>query len=50
MSTKLAGWEHFARAEWTAARDAFAAVLEDRPGDPEALDGPISAARPRSAS
>lgn len=34
MSTKLAGWEHFARAEWTAARDAFAAALEDHPFQP----------------
>ena len=39
MGTKLAGWQHFARAEWTAARDAFAAALEEHPGDPEALDG-----------
>jgi ATP/maltotriose-dependent transcriptional regulator MalT len=33
------GWEHFARADWAAARDAFAAALEERPGDPDALDG-----------
>jgi DNA-binding CsgD family transcriptional regulator len=34
-----AAWEHFAHADWALARDAFAAVLEERPGDPEALDG-----------
>src|SRR4051812_29939894 len=39
MDTKQAGWQHFAAAEWRAARDAFAAALEDEPGDPEALDG-----------
>ena len=39
MASKHAGWEHFARADWAAARDAFAAALEDDPEDPEALDG-----------
>jgi DNA-binding CsgD family transcriptional regulator len=39
MDGTAIGWEHFARAEWAAARDAFAAALEDAPGDPEALDG-----------
>jgi hypothetical protein len=34
-----AGWELFDRAEWAAARDAFAAALHDDPGNPEALDG-----------
>jgi DNA-binding CsgD family transcriptional regulator len=33
------GRQHFADAEWAAARDAFAAALADEPGDPEALDG-----------
>ena len=32
-------WEHFADADWAAARDAFAAALEEDVGDPEALDG-----------
>ena len=39
MDGKEAGWKHFAAADWAAARDAFAAVLEDEPDDPEALDG-----------
>src|SRR5918911_1494369 len=39
MGSKQAGWQHFADAEWAAARDAFAAALEEEPGDPEALDG-----------
>jgi DNA-binding NarL/FixJ family response regulator len=39
MDAKQAGWEHFASADWAAARDAFAAALEEDPGDPEALDG-----------
>jgi DNA-binding CsgD family transcriptional regulator/tetratricopeptide (TPR) repeat protein len=39
MDGKPAGWRHFARAEWTAARDAFAAALAEHPDDPEALDG-----------
>ncbi len=39
MSDTRAAWEHFARADWAAARDAFAAVLEREPGEPEALDG-----------
>jgi DNA-binding NarL/FixJ family response regulator len=29
----------FGRAEWAAAADAFAAALEEDPGNPEALDG-----------
>jgi DNA-binding CsgD family transcriptional regulator/tetratricopeptide (TPR) repeat protein len=37
--TSAAGWEHFHRAEWAEARDAFAAVLEVDRDDPEALDG-----------
>ena len=32
-------WQHFADAEWAAARDAFATALSIDPGDPEALDG-----------
>ena len=39
MASTEAGWELFGRAEWAAARDAFAAALEDEPGDPDALDG-----------
>ena len=39
MSATQEGWEHFGRAEWAPARDAFAAALEAHPGDPEALDG-----------
>jgi ATP/maltotriose-dependent transcriptional regulator MalT len=39
MGSKAAGWERFAAADWAAARDAFAAALQDEPGDPEALDG-----------
>src|ERR671914_179368 len=39
MDGKQTGWEHFADADWAAARDAFAAALEGDPGDPEALDG-----------
>jgi DNA-binding NarL/FixJ family response regulator len=39
MDSKKNGWEHFAEADWEAARDAFAAALEAEPGDPEALDG-----------
>jgi len=34
-----AGWAHFARADWEAARAAFAAALQDDPDDPDALDG-----------
>jgi DNA-binding NarL/FixJ family response regulator len=34
-----AAWQHFADADWAAARDAFAAALERDAGDPEALDG-----------
>ena len=33
------GWDHFAQADWAAARDAFAGTLQQDPGDPEALDG-----------
>ena len=36
---KQAGRRHFDAAEWAAARDAFAAALEQDAGDPEALDG-----------
>ena len=32
-----AGWQRFAEADWEGARGAFQAVLEDHPGDPEAL-------------
>jgi DNA-binding NarL/FixJ family response regulator len=39
MDSKQSGWEHFAEADWEAARDAFAAAVEAEPGDPEALDG-----------
>ena len=39
MTSKQSGWQHFAEADWAAARDAFAAALEAEPGDPEALDG-----------
>ena len=39
MDSKQSGWQHFAEADWAAARDAFAAALEAEPGDPEALDG-----------
>jgi DNA-binding CsgD family transcriptional regulator/tetratricopeptide (TPR) repeat protein len=34
-----AAWQHFAEADWAAARDAFAAALEADAGDAEALDG-----------
>jgi DNA-binding NarL/FixJ family response regulator len=33
------GWDALRRADWSAARDAFAARLEAAPEDPEALDG-----------
>jgi DNA-binding CsgD family transcriptional regulator len=39
MDSNQTGWRHFAAAEWAAARDAFAAALEEHPDDPEALDG-----------
>ena len=39
MGDTEAGWQHFADADWAAARDAFAAALEEDPGDPAALDG-----------
>ena len=39
MDSKQSGWEHFAEADWEAARDAFAAAVEAEPDDPEALDG-----------
>lgn len=39
MNSKQVAWEYFRGAEWAAARDAFAAALEDDPGDPEGLDG-----------
>ena len=39
MDGNEAAWEHFGRADWAQARDAFAAVLDEDPDDPEALDG-----------
>jgi hypothetical protein len=39
MERRHAAWQHFEHADWPAARDAFAALLEQDPGDPEALDG-----------
>jgi tetratricopeptide (TPR) repeat protein len=39
MDSKQAGWQQFAQADWAAARDTFAAALEEDPDDPEALDG-----------
>ena len=39
MGNRDTGWELFRRAEWAAARDAFAAALEEDGEDPEALDG-----------
>ena len=39
MEGTEAAWQHFADADWAAARDAFAAVLEHEPDDPDALDG-----------
>jgi DNA-binding CsgD family transcriptional regulator/Tfp pilus assembly protein PilF len=39
MDSKQSGWQHFAEADWAAARDAFATALDAEPGDPEALDG-----------
>jgi hypothetical protein len=33
------GWKGLPRADWTGARDAFAAALDADPDDPEALDG-----------
>jgi DNA-binding CsgD family transcriptional regulator/Tfp pilus assembly protein PilF len=39
MDGKQTGWQHFADADWAAARDAFAAALAEAPDDPEALDG-----------
>jgi DNA-binding NarL/FixJ family response regulator len=39
MDRKQTGWQHFAAADWAAARDAFSAALKEVPGDPEALDG-----------
>jgi ATP/maltotriose-dependent transcriptional regulator MalT len=39
MDRKQTGWQHFADADWAAARDAFAAAVEEDPDDPEALDG-----------
>ena len=39
MGSREDGWQHFNRAGWAPARDAFAAALEEEPGDPEALDG-----------
>jgi DNA-binding CsgD family transcriptional regulator len=39
MNSNQSGWQHFAKADWAAARDAFAVALDAEPGDPEALDG-----------
>jgi ATP/maltotriose-dependent transcriptional regulator MalT len=39
MDDTRTGWQHFADADWAAARDAFAAAVERDPGDPDALDG-----------
>jgi DNA-binding NarL/FixJ family response regulator/tetratricopeptide (TPR) repeat protein len=39
MDSKQSGWQHFAEADWAAARDAFTAAHQAEPGDPEALDG-----------
>jgi DNA-binding NarL/FixJ family response regulator len=39
MADIKTGWELFADADWAGARDAFASVLEEQPGDAEALDG-----------
>jgi DNA-binding CsgD family transcriptional regulator/tetratricopeptide (TPR) repeat protein len=39
MSSKDVAWERFGAADWSGARDAFGAVLDESPGDPEALDG-----------
>ena len=39
MDRKQEGWQRFADADWAGARDAFAAALEEDPGDPGALDG-----------
>ena len=39
MDSTGAGWERFAQADWEGARAAFADALEERPGEPEALDG-----------
>ena len=39
MGDNQAAWKHFEDADWASARDAFAAGLEQDPGDPDALDG-----------
>src|SRR4051812_28718877 len=39
MQSKQHAWQRFADADWAGARDAFAAALEEEPGDPETLDG-----------
>ncbi len=39
MDRGHAAWKHFDEADWAAARDAFAAALDEEPGDPRALDG-----------
>ena len=40
MDGIAAAWQHFSRADWSAARDAFEAALDAGPRpDPEALDG-----------
>ncbi len=39
MARLDAAWQHFADADWAAARDAFAAALAEDADDPDALDG-----------
>ena len=39
MTLVADAWEHFADADWDAARDDFAAALAENAGDPDALDG-----------
>ena len=39
MKSIEAGWQHFAEADWSAARAAFSAAVEEAPGNPDALDG-----------
>jgi len=39
MTSTREGWRRFGEADWAGARDAFAAVLDAAPDDPDALDG-----------
>ena len=39
MDSKQTGWQHFAEADWAAARDAFAAALDSRPATPRRWTG-----------